>query len=94
MMLPPSCKVVLINPRTTVTIANRGWTVTDLKHSLVLSKLSHVIIMYQYSGSGSNGNYYYIATRIKINSNIQKNTTYVAAFSTYNGNFWIVAGIT
>ena len=92
MMLPPSCKVVLINPRTTVTIANRGWTVTDLKHSLVLSKLSHVIIMYQYSGSGSNGNYYYIATRIKINSDIQKHTKYGAAFSTYNGNFALWQG--
>ena len=48
MMLPPSCKTVLVNPRTTVTtITNNAWAKTDLQHSLVLSRLSHVIIMYQ-----------------------------------------------
>ena len=59
MMLPPSCKVVTINPRTDITIAHsNGWTKTDLQYSLVLSKLSHVIIMYQYSGYGSKGDYF------------------------------------
>ena len=91
MMLPPSCKVVLVNPRTTVTITNRGWSLTDLKYSLALSKLSHVIIMYQYSGSGPKSDYY-IVTRIKINSDIQKHTKYGAAFSKYNGNFGLWQG--
>ena len=46
MMLPLSCKVVLVNPRTTITIPHSHWTATDLQYPLVLSKLSHVIIMY------------------------------------------------
>ena len=50
MMLPPSCKVVLVNPRNVITTAPGGWTKSDLQYSLMLSKLSHVIIMYQYSG--------------------------------------------
>ena len=53
-MLPPSCKVVLVNPRTNITIPQSGWAATDLKYSLVLSKLSHVIIMYQYTGQQNN----------------------------------------
>ena len=60
MMLPPSCKVVLVNPRTTVAIPRRGWIATDLKYSLALSKLSHVIIMYQYSGQGQQNNYFFV----------------------------------
>ena len=56
MMLPPSCKVVLVNPRTNVTIpqspSTYTWLRTDLQYSLELSKLSHVIIMYQYTGQG------------------------------------------
>ena len=75
MMLPPSCKVVLVNPRTSVTILHSGWAATDLKYSLVLSKLSHVIIMYQYRGQGQQNNYF-ITNRIKINSEIQKHTVY------------------
>ena len=67
MMLPPSCKTVLVNPKTTVTIPQSGWTATDLKYSLILSKLSHVIITYQHTGSGPKNDYYFV-TRIKINS--------------------------
>ena len=91
MMLPPSCKVVLVNPRTTVSIPKSGWTATDLKYSLVLSKLSHVIIMYQHTGSGPINDYYFV-TRIKINSNIQTHTKFHSAFSTYNSNFGLWQG--
>ena len=91
MMLPPSCKVVLVNPRTNVTIPHRGWTATDLKHSLVLSKLSHVIIMYQHTGSGPKNDYYFV-TRIKINSDIQKHTRFHSGYATYNDNFGLWQG--
>ena len=42
-MLPPSCKVVTVNPRTNLTTSHRSWSKTDLQYSLVLSKLSHVL---------------------------------------------------
>ena len=90
MMLPPSCKVVLVNPRTNVTIPFSHWTATDLQYSLVLSELSHVIVMYQYSGQRQNN--YYFVNRIKINSAIQKHTTFHSARSLYYGNFGLWQG--
>ena len=93
MMLPPSCKIVLVNPRTTVSIPKSGWTKTDLQYSLVLSKLSHVIIMYQYTGQGQQNNYY-MTNHIKINSAIQKHTVYHSGSggSLYYGNFALWQG--
>ena len=91
MMLPPSCKTVLVNPKTTVNIPHSGWAVADLKYSLVLSKLSHIIIMYQYSGQGQQ-NDYYITNRIKINSAIQQHTVYHSGYSLYYGNFGLWQG--
>ena len=92
MMLPPSCKVITINPRMNITTSStRSWTKTDLHYSLVLSKLSHVIIMYQYSGYGPN-NDYLIVTRIKLNSAIQKHTAFHSGHSYYYGNFGLWQG--
>ena len=35
MMLPPSCKVITINPRTNITtLLTRSWLKTDLQYSL------------------------------------------------------------
>ena len=45
MMIPPSCKVITINPRTNLTSPSNSWTKTDFQYSLVLSKLSHIIII-------------------------------------------------
>ena len=74
MMLPPSCKVVTVNPRTILTtISTNSWTKTDLQYSLALSKLSHVIIMYQISGYGPQTRYH-IVTRIKLGTDIKKHT--------------------
>ena len=92
MMLPPSCKVVTINPRTNITTSsNRSWNKTDLQYSLVLSKLSHVIIMYRYSGYGSY-NDYLIVTRIKLNSAIQKHTACHSGYPHYYSNFGLWQG--
>ena len=43
MMLSPSCRVTTINPRNTITVPHSRWHDTGLYHSLVLTKLSHVI---------------------------------------------------
>ena len=91
MMLPPSCKVVTVNPRTDITIAQSDWTKTDLYYSLVLTKLSHAIIMYQHTGYGPKDDYYF-ATRIKINSAIQKHTMTLSGDARYHGNFGLWQG--
>ena len=92
MMLPPSCKAVTINPRTDKTTSStRSWIKTDLQYSLVLSKLSHVIIIYQYSGYGSKDDYYFV-TRFKINSDIQKHTVDHSGLTRYYGNFGLWQG--
>ena len=54
-MLPPPCKAYSIQPKTKFLLSNSNkWASTDVTYSLTLSKVSHVIIMYQYSGYGSN----------------------------------------
>ena len=94
MMLPSSCKVVTINPRTNFTIAKSlwpNWLKTDLQYSLVLSKLSHVIIMYQYTGWASQGNYYFV-NRIKIDSAVKKHSVSHSGFTSSIGNFGLWQG--
>ena len=91
MMLPPSCKVVTVNPRTTIKLPHSSWTNTDLQYSLVLSKLSHVFIMYQYTGYGLRDDYYFV-TRIKINAVVEKHTGYHSGYARYHGNFGLWQG--
>ena len=93
MMLPPSCKVVTVNPRADLKLPHRSWTVTYLQHSLVLKKLSHVIIMYQFSGWSSQTDYFFI-NRIKINSVIQKHTISHSPYNSgrYHSNFGLWQG--
>ena len=89
MMLPPSCKVVTINPRTNLTTSpTNTWLKTNLQYSLVLS---HVIIMYQYSGYGPS-NVYHLVTHIKINTAIKKHTLFHSSYSNYHGNFGLWQG--
>ena len=90
MMLPPSCKVVTVNPRMELTTPHRSWTKTDLQYSLVLSKLSHVIIMYQYTGNGPSN--YHTVTRMKINNVIEKHTAFHSGYTNYYGNFGLWQG--
>ena len=90
MMLPPSCKVVTVNPRTNLTTPHRSWSKTDLQYSLVLSKLSHVLIMYQYTGYGPSN--YRTVTRMKINNAIEKHTAFHSGYAHYYGNFGLWQG--
>ena len=91
MMLPPSCRITTINPRNTISVRGSGWRDTDLKHTLILSKLSQVIITYQYTGHGPNDNHYMVL-RIKINSIVQKHTVSVPGYTYYYGNFGLWQG--
>ena len=93
MMLPPSCQVARINPRTVIVIEQTSsWLKTDLEYTLELYKLSHVIIMYQHTGWSDSQSDYYFVTRIKINSDVQKHTVYHSAPTSYYGNFGLWQG--
>ena len=79
MMLPLSCKVVTINPRSSIEFAAVGsntYPDSDLKYSLTLTKGSYVINMYQFAGQSSdNEDFYYFKTRLVINSAVVSHTT-------------------
>ena len=92
MMLPPSCKVVTVNPRTTLrTTSTNLWSKSDLQYSLELSKRSHVIIMYQLTGYSPHSNYH-IVSRIKIGTTTEKHTVSHSGYEKYYGNFGLWQG--
>ena len=90
MMLPPSCKVISASPQTTFTLGNSNtWAPTDVISSFTLSRQSHVIIMYQYSGySGS----CHIVMRLSIDSVSQQHTASLTGDTAYTGNFGLWQG--
>ena len=90
MMLPPSYKVVTVNPKNTFTLNNSNkWALTDVTHFLTLSKDSLVIIMYQYAGYSGNS---HIVMRISIDSVPQKHTVSITGNTAYTGNFGLWQG--
>jgi len=93
MMLPPLCNVASIQPKGKLSLGNSNiWTATDVTHSFTLSKISHIIIMYQYSANnGGNGNSH-VVMRLSIDSIPQKHTVSLTG-NTYNfGNFGLWQG--
>ena len=90
MMLPPSCKAYSIQPKTTFSLSNsNSWASTDVTYSFTLSKLSHVIIMYQYSGFSGNS---HVVMRLSIDSDAQKHTVSLTRDTSYAGNFGLWQG--
>ena len=96
MMLPLSCKVVTINPRSSIEFAAVGsntYPDSDLKYSLTLTKGSHVIIMYQFAGQSSDYNdHYYFKTRLAINSAVVSHTMSHPSYTRYAGNYGLWQG--
>ena len=90
MMLPPSCTPYSIQPKGTFSLSNSNrWASTDVTYSFTLSKQSHVIIMYQYSGHGGNS---YVVMRLSIDSAVQKHTVSLTGDTAYIGNFGLWQG--
>ena len=90
MMLPPSCRVISINPKTSFSLSNsNSWAPTDVSHSFTLPKQSHVIIMYQYSGDSRSS---HIVMRLSIDSVPQKHTVSITGNTVYAGNFGLWQG--
>ena len=95
MILPQSCKVAAINPRTSINFQRASANIykeTDLKYSLTLTKNSHVIIMYQFSGQSSSSNHYYFKMRLTINSKVISHTVSHPGYTQYTGNFALWQG--
>ena len=90
MMLPPSCKVFTVNPKTSLTLSSNGWTFSDVSHSFTLSKQSHVIIMYQYAGYSGDS---HIVMRLNIDSVPQKHTVSITGNAVFAGNFALWQGL-
>ena len=91
MMLPPSCTAYSIQPKTNITLGNSNkWASTDVTYSFTLSELSHVIIMYQYSGRGGNS---HVVMRLSIDSVAQKHTVSLTGNTAYVGNFGLWQGL-
>jgi len=89
MMLPPSCKVNKVSPENPFSPGSTDrWAATDITYSLVLSKQSHVIIMYQYSGHGER----YFVMRLSVNSVPLKHTVALSADNAFIGNFGMWQG--
>ena len=90
MMLPLSCKVVTINPRSSLefaTVGGRKNSDGNLKYSLTLTKRSHVIIMYQLAGQPSDNNaHYFFKMRLDINSAVVNHTA-SHSYTQYTGNY-------
>ena len=91
MMLPPSCSVVTVNPKTSLTLRNsNGWTLSDVSRSFTLSKQSYVIIMYQYAGYSGNS---HTVMRLSIDSVPQKHTVSLTGDTAFAGNFGLWQGL-
>ena len=69
MMLPPACTVTTVQPKTSFSLSNSNtWASTDVTYSFTLSKPSHVIIMYQYSGYSSYSHNYSSASQYRLST--------------------------
>ena len=90
MMLPESCRAYTIQPRSKFSLGSSNrWALTDVTYSFTLSKLSHVIVMYQYSGFGGNS---HVVMRLSIDSVVQKHTVSLTGNTAYAGNFGLWQG--
>jgi len=76
---------ISFNPKTNFTLSNSNtWAPTDVISSFTLSKQSHVIIMYQFSGFSGNN---YIVMCLSIDSVPQKHTVSLTGNTYCAGNF-------
>ena len=90
MMLPPSCKVTTVQPKTNFSLSSSNrWASSDITYSFTLSRMSHVIIMYQYAGYGGNS---HIVMRLSIDSTPQPHTVSITGDTSYVSNFGLWQG--
>ena len=88
--MPWRCLHLVKSSKTSLSLRNSNtWAPTDVTTSFTLSRQSHVIIMYQYSGySGS----CHIVMRLSIDSVSQQHTASLTGDTAYTGNFGLWQG--
>ena len=91
MILPSSCKVATVNPRTSLKLSTANvWASTDVTYSLKLAKQSHVLAMYQFAG---NCTLKTVVMRLSINSVPQKHTQTLIGEVQYGGMLGMWQGV-
>ena len=95
MMLSPTCRAITVNPKGGHTLpGGNKWSETDVAHTFKLTKNTHVIIMYQYSGYSANT---HIVMRLNINTttspDIKRQTISVTGDTAFVGNFGLWQGV-
>ena len=91
MILPSSCKVATVNPKTSVKLSTANvWASTDVTYSLGLAKQSHVLILYQFAGNCAQNT---MVMRLSINSVPQKHTQILIGEVQYGGILGMWQGV-
>lgn len=91
MILPPSCKVATVNPRTSVKLSTANvWASTDVTYTLNVVKQSHVLVMYQFAGNCVQKT---VVLRLSINSVSQKHTQSLIGETKYCGLLGMWQGV-
>ena len=90
MLLPTTCKVINISPRTDFEVKNSTWTKTDVCYEFKPKKIRHVIVMYQFTSESEK---YYVFTRLTKNSIPIRHTTSIAGNGKYAGNSGLWQGV-
>ena len=83
MILPTTCSVISINPRSDYEVKNTTWSQTDVCHNLNLTKTQHVMIFYHFTAESGK---HYIFNRLTINSNPIKHTASITGNARHAGN--------
>ena len=83
MMLPSTCGVINVNPRTDFEITNSTWAETDVCYELVIKKTHHVIVMYHFTSESEK---YHVFNRLTKDSIPIKHTASIAGNTKYAGN--------
>ena len=90
MMLPPTCKVAMVNPRTHFEVKNTSWVNTDVCHDLKLEETYHVIAMYHFTSEGSEQQS--VFNQLTMNSVPMEHTTSISGNTLYTGNTGVWVG--
>ena len=83
MMLPSTCGVINVNPKTDFEITNSTWAETDVCYKLVIEKTHHVIVMYHFTSESEK---YHVFNRLTKDSVPIKHTASIAGNTKYAGN--------
>ena len=83
MILPPTCSVININPRSDYEVKNTTWSQTDVCYDLNLTKTRHVIVFYHFTTESGK---HHVFNRLTINSDPIKHSASITGNGGHAGN--------